>query len=260
MENGFDSEFEQQLPVKAIFFASIQQTRTQLPNLIRLAWPYALLILSASFIAIEADNFLGNLVISLGVGIIAAIGMVRCHRIFLLPTESLVTETVASIHARDFLFLLRVISISLLSILLFVPVGMLAVPITSLFSSNTGADIFLSQIALFLCALPAYYFISRWSLVLPDTALDKDRPLWWAWDISSKYSYQLFILIGFLPMVTNLLLSLLLSLLESSPILTFVESLVWLLVAVVELCILSLSYKWIIEKEVELDKLHQFVD
>lgn len=218
-------------------------------ELIRLGWPYACLILISSFVADGIDSIALNITYLVIFYITAILGVIGCHRVFLLP-KKLVKETLTfRWSSRETKFLFSMLAISILVFFITFPILNIFYYIVG-FEKINGEDspIFYDFIAT-ISYIPACYLISRWSLIFPDIAVGNNRTLLWAWEISSKYSFKLFILIGMLPFTTGFIIAYIEFFINNSYILSFVIGALWIMVGVIEICFLSLCYKWIVSKQ-----------
>ena len=94
------------------------------------------------------------------------------------------------------------------------------------------------------------YFAARTSLLLPATALDQRQKLGWAWTISKPHAMRLTFLIGFIPFASFSLQALWSGWLYDllwNPAHQVLSAFVYCSLLILEITILSLSYRWIIE-------------
>lgn len=100
--------------------------------------------------------------------------------------------------------------------------------------------------------LPLAWVISRWGLAIPATAVnDTEHGLYFAWQVSRRYRGALFLLVGVLPAVLAIVLS---SLTASHAVLAILVGPLVYLAWAYEICVLSLSYQWIVQRKA-IDKL-----
>lgn len=76
------------LPIKQIFLEGIKMPFANHKELIRLGWPYACLMLSSSFVADETGSIVLIITYLAIFYITGILGIVGCHRVFLLPKKS----------------------------------------------------------------------------------------------------------------------------------------------------------------------------
>ena len=94
------------------------------------------------------------------------------------------------------------------------------------------------------------YFAARTSLLLPATALDQRQKLGWAWTISKPHAMRLAFLVGVIPLTSLLLQTLGFTWINESlwdPVHQALSAFVSCSLLIMEIAILSLSYRWIIE-------------
>ena len=245
----------EQLPIKNIFLNGIYMPFEHYKELIRLGWPYAFLILASSFFPEKTDSFIFNSSYFILICIAGVLGGVGCHRVFLLPSEPVSETNTIRWGSRETNFMLKFFGIGLLGSIFLIPIVVLVSSyLEGVEFFAAGRNEALSGLIFTFALMPVYYFISRWSLILPDSAVDNDNTFSWAWSVSSDYSFRLFILIGALPLSAHFLFALLITFLEPSIIFGLIENTMWLIVAVIEICFLSLSYEWIVSKQESEDE------
>lgn len=114
------------------------------------------------------------------------------------------------------------------------------------FLSAIGAVVVVVGSALF--GVLYLYVISRWSLVLPSSAIGiHGKSLAWSWRLSSGNGWRLALLIGFLPLAWGLILGLLSETDSTAIFLLYVA--LGLVVGVIEVGLLSLSYRFLVSHE-----------
>jgi hypothetical protein len=94
------------------------------------------------------------------------------------------------------------------------------------------------------------YFAARTSLLLPATALDQRQKLGWAWTVSKPHAIRLAFLVGAIPLASLTLQTLggaWISELLWDPVLQVLSAFVYCSLLIMEITILSLSYRWIVE-------------
>ncbi len=191
---------------------------------------------------------------------------ITCHRLVILPDEAVPKFGMLGWGKREFRFTGLAIALPLVYILSFFIImflmGLLSELKISLsdFSGGEGSlsGIFLTMI---LCHIPSTYFFSRFSLLFPATAVDEDRNIEWAWTVSKKNGWRLFIVVGILPFLPSLIMGIL-PFLQPEPgdiifnpnfsiiKLTLVTAFNFVFLAVT-IVALSLSYKFLTENRVE---------
>jgi hypothetical protein len=94
------------------------------------------------------------------------------------------------------------------------------------------------------------YFAARTSLLLPATALDQRQKLRWAWTRSKPHAMRLAFLVGVIPLASLLLQTLGLTWISEllwDPVYQILLAFVYCSLLIIEIAILSLSYRWIVE-------------
>lgn len=263
------------LPVIPIFLEGVSLPFKHLGMVVRFGSP--LIILFALHLAMPwlfligatADFSIANLVtvvkIFLGVfflGFVPAVtlAIVACHRIFVLGENSIVNHNILRWSSRETRFIGWSIGIALLTILVALPFNFFLLPaiLSIVFDANIDIwnvmeanrdpylTLFVDEIIL-LVNLPVLYLFSRWALVLPATATDQRPKLAWAKTVSRGNRLRLMILVGLLPVLMDYAFAFLPDF--DSVIYDLFVTVVWLYVAVVEIALLSLSYKTLVESE-----------
>ncbi len=166
------------------------------------------------------------------------IAIVGCHRIFLkysTPEENnkLFRWTGNEIRYIGWWLLIGIV-ISLISI----PVVLLVMPILTN-SINDNSTLY--PLLLFI-GLPIFYVASRWSMVLPASAIDiKNKTLTWSWDMSKDNGWRLTLLISILPFFFDTIFEFLPH--YDSIVYSLFVGMGWLIIGVIEIGLLSLSYE-----------------
>lgn len=237
----------QQLPIKKIFIRSLEMPIERHKELIRLCWPYAFLILGSSFISGKIDGTALNIAYT-GLFLLTGIlGAVSCHRVFLLSADQVSQTPTLRWSRRETRFLLYTIGLAIL-------VSVMTAPVVAATFFILPSDLLIRDHAkivtvlfLYVLYLPAFYILSRWSLILPSCAVDHNVTPSSSWNMSSSNSLRLFVLVGFLPLITGLISESIALLTEPSYALSFIHHSIFLIVTVIEVCLLSLSYKWFVD-------------
>jgi membrane-anchored glycerophosphoryl diester phosphodiesterase (GDPDase) len=231
------------LPVEAIIRESIRRTSLRYKELIVLCWPYIAVILATYFVQEGTRKDWTSIVNMLAFVVVSVLAAIGCHRVFLVP-EEISNLSALRWGKRETQFLINAIGLGFMTALTSIPsmIAVFNIQEMELFSGDENWTLYLLITTLLYA--PPYYFIARWALILPASALDRNRNMRWAWDISKGNSFQLFILIGLVPLLTGFVLSSLAEFLGSSIIFLIVQNAIWLAVGAVEICLLSLSYEW----------------
>ena len=242
-------------PLTNIFLKGVIAPGVYYKDILRLAWPFLVIFVAATVVTVligdEAPAILGLIgfvvVIMIFVAFLSAI--IGFHRIFILGPDSVKERRWIEFGSSEWRYLGWSVLIGFLSTLVVVP---LAALIVGAFSAMAGAEVEgFTNIALLTLGvqIPAGYFMARWSLLLPAAATEylPALSLGWAWQLSRPCHWQLFLLIGVLPIATGFVTGLLNELL--GPVAQILAAPLWLYVAVAELAMLSLSFEWLTRGE-----------
>jgi hypothetical protein len=242
------------LPISEIFFQSIFLIKNKYLELIRLCFPYVVVIFfstiynvyySESGESVNTFSVLGYLILFIEM-LTLLLATIGAHRVFIMPDSQVANTKSLRWTWRETRFLgwwlvmILVVCLTVLPIsLLFFGIMIQAPSELSVFDSNLYWGIIIGS-SLFLM----YYLLARLSLVLPATAIDqKGRSLKWSWRLSQGNSFRLFILIGCIPLLTNLFIYFLPE--SDGIILNLAYSFIALIVGVIEICLLSLSFSFL---------------
>jgi hypothetical protein len=236
---------EEKFPVEAIIHESFRRTLSRRNELIRLCWPYAILIIVSSTGTQAVNSTALSIILVLLSGAFSVLAAVRCHRVFLLSEAEAHELSAFKWGQRETQFLLNVIGISLMTSVISIPSIIIYIQTVEFLGYDIPESNPANDLLAILVYLPVYYFVARWALILPDTALDIGRKLSWAWHVTRGHSFQLFIVIGLVPFLFAFVIGLLSYLFGESPIFHLVQAIIWVPIAAVEICLLSLSYEWI---------------
>jgi hypothetical protein len=158
--------------------------------------------------------------------------IVGCHRIFLLDSSVVEGSNLFNWTGNEIKYIGWMIFIGLCASLIPLPLILM-----------TSLENFLA-IAV-LINIPICYVISRWSLVLPSSAIDiHGKNLTWSWELSDGNGWRLTLLIGFLPFIMDIVFSSLPTC--DSIIYSLFHGAAWLIVGCIEVGLLSLSYKFLV--------------
>lgn len=186
------------------------------------------------------------LVISFILSLVVAI--VGCHRIFLLDSSVSDHSNLLSWTGNEIAYMGWWLFIGLCTCFVAFPIVFILIPFldSSLDGAFENQTVFFSLMG--FINIPICYVVSRWSLVLPSSAIDlHGKSLTWSWGLSSGNGWRLTLLIGLLPFILDIMFSLLPE--YDSIVFTFFHGVVWLTVGVVEIGLLSLSYKHLVGNE-----------
>ena len=180
---------------------------------------------------------------------------ITCHRLVLVGSEGVPKFGLRTWARREWWFLSYVILLPFVYLLTTAVLSPLVLGLSKEFQINfktyqtVFGEIDTSQGLNYLILVTATYFFSRFSLLLPATAVDRDVDVPWAWKLSKRNGWRLTIVVGVLPWVLTFLGDFLLRA-EA----TFVEKITFVLVSfifmAIEIIALSLSYKHLTDNEV----------
>lgn len=228
------------LDIKGIFFQAADLVAANALQLLKYGAPMIILGVASSWINESGSGGLGSvvqLIVSIAYAMAVVAATVFAHRVFLLPAAQNAELKPVRWSMRETRFVGWSLAISLSICVFMIPFSLL---LFNFVPSASGSYIE-RNIIQFILWIPLYYCVARWSMVLPATAIDmRGLDLAWSWRISKGNGWRVFVLLGLLPMGTEMLFSLVPAV--ASPILFVIEYFVWLVVAVFEICLLSLCY------------------
>ncbi len=241
------------LPVVTIFTEAISLPFKHYRLLLKVGLP--LIISGGLLITFFPENgkseLLTGLIVLIAIAFFVSLIMtiVGCHRLFLM--DSSVVE-----QARPFNWTGNEIKYIGWWLLIGICTSLIALPFLFMLSLSSSQDNIFGNNAILSAVIyiPIYYVASRWSLVLPSSAIDRHgKSLTWSWRLSDGNGWRLTFLIGFLPFILDALLRLLPA--YDSIIYSLFLGIVWLVVGVIEIGLLSLSYAFLASNE---SAVHQF--
>ncbi len=211
--------------------------------------------LSTVLIHFSVNEEGNTLPIALGVLLAVAVvlslvmAIVGCHRIFLLGDNVVEDASLLNWTGNEIQYIGWWMFIGLGAALVSMPFMLILIPFMMSSIEGFSKNQFVLIAVLSLGYAPIYYVVSRWSLVLPSSAIDiHGKDLTWSWGLSSGNGWRLTLLISLLPFVTDIIFSLLPS--YESLLFNLLQGALWLVIGVVEVGLLSLSYKYLVSKEV----------
>jgi len=233
------------LPIKEIFHESITLVKNNYKALFKAAILYiiiGLIINIYDYMYLDLENFvldIPSLILTALLWFTFILTSVRFHRIFLLSEMD--NSSFLKWSTIESKFFGRWIVIILSS-------GLIATPVLiifSFFSISYGYEETDSILGIIMM-IPMYYFISRFSLVLPATAInDKENSLKWSWNLSKGNAIRLFLLLTALPILPMAFFTFL-PVLENIGY-SLISIILTILILPFEICFLSLSYKFLME-------------
>ena len=248
---------DNKLPIKKIFLSAISLPSLYCRQLIKIGWPLLLvgaISIVTQHLAIGGDDSYVDEIIGVTLAILMVVTLVMaivgCHRLFIFGPKEETEYKLFEWSGNEIKYAGWWILIGFIAGIISIPILLVLVP----FAQNGFEGLIENQsfyyVVMGLVNIPIYYFISRWSLVLPASATDTHgKSLSWSWDLSSSYAWSLTFLIGILPFSTDLLFSLLPE--DQSIIIDLITSLIWVVIGVIEIGLLSLSYSFIKSRQPE---------
>lgn len=242
------------LPVLDIFQEAFKLPLIHFPALLRVGSPF-LVVVVLWFLGTQF-NVLGDLEGEDGYPFllamlfaIAAVGgvvmsIVGCHRVFLMSQDEVNNTKPFRWSGREWRFVGWWVVMGICVFLVMLPISMIVMPFVISTLDLQSESHYLLVIVMVLINLPAYYLISRWSLMLPATAVDQRPDMTWAWELSSGNGLRLTVLIGLFPILVDVIFEFLPAM--DSVIYALLIVPIWLIVATIEIGILSLSYRWLV--------------
>lgn len=235
------------LPIHAIFEESIGLSMRRFNDILRIGWPYFLILFVSIMFPDQISGLAELIVFYILFTTTSVLAIVGCHRIFLMSQKEVNQTSTIRWSMRESRFLINSIGLSLIAAVFGVPF-LFVLTNVSLFEQIMIDEGIAFDLLSVLFTLPSIYIMCRLSLIFPDVAVDhdRDRSLAWAWKISSGHSTRLFLLIGMAPLTAWTALELIVGILGDSLIIVAVEAIIWVGISVIEVCLLSLSYRWLV--------------
>lgn len=239
------------LPIKEIFFDAISLPMRHFKSILKFGSPLIIVFILSVIIAISLGNVSAmkpyatftSLLLSLIVVASLVMAIVGLHRTFLMNENDIRQTRLIRWSGREMRFVGWWALIGLCALLIIMPFFLILG--TKFIDLVSGSGNFL-PIVLVAMNIPIVYLVSRWSLVLPATAIDiRNRTLIWSWGLSKGNGWRLTFLIGVLPLLVDVLFKYVPKL--DSIFFYFVVIFVWFVVAIIEIGLLSLSYKYLSE-------------
>ncbi|MGR5237927.1 sugar transporter [Vibrio alfacsensis] len=198
----------------------------------------------------EVPNFSGGFFFTTLVlyPLVAAMAAVRIHRIYLTHEYMQSALDIVRLSMRELRFIGWWI---LFGISMIVTLALPLFVITFLIIAESGesSGMMMINITTLIASIPAYWVLSRWSLVLPATALDHEpRGLGNAWRQSRPYNKQVFILMGVIPLLFGTLSQIVFAQFSHLGVM-LISGLLFGVFGAYQIALLSLSYRTIVDIE-----------
>ncbi|GAB2999033.1 hypothetical protein [Psychrosphaera aestuarii] len=240
------------LPVIQILTVSLRLPFENAATIFRLGWPYLIVALLLPVLATQMGNSAFNIVLLPFVIATSVLAGVACHRIFLCPQEEvkqLSTFRWASSEADFFVAGLKLIFALIVGLLLTVGLGSMIVNIFD--TQLVPTEVYFGyNLAEWAGMLVFGYVFSRISFILPGAAVGRYFNFNTSWAATKPYALRLFFVISFLPIllatIVNRFTTTMMSDVSGNPLgLQLAISVLSIVGAVIELCILSKSFEWV---------------
>lgn len=239
------------LPVKKILMSAITLPVLYYRQLLQIGWP--LILVTALSVVVEHLNLGGedsyldegiSFISGAATLVVLVMAVVGCHRLFIFAqkekNEYKFNEWTGNEIRYAGWWILIGIGSSFVALPLILLVFLLGYGGLDIDIENTNHAIAVASVI----GIPVYYFVSRWSMVLPASATDlHGKDLTWSWRLSSNNGWRLTVLIGIIPFSVELLFGFIPE--NPSVILELLAEFVWLVVGVIEVGLLSLSYAFL---------------
>ena len=243
------------LPIVKIFLEALYLPYTHYRVLLKVAMPLIVICLASLsfgyfyFDAYEIRSpwlFSGLVVIAFGLSLVVAV--IGCHRVFLLDSELTGEPKLLNWTGNEVRYFGWWTLIGICAALVAVPFGIMFNSLMELSLGSGSENDARFPWVMGLANMILLYAAARLSLVLPSSAISiHGKSLAWSWRLSSGNGWRLALLVGFLPFMTDLAVDLIPT--DDSIIFTLVYAVAWLLVGVIEVGLLSLSYKFLVSNE-----------
>lgn len=176
--------------------------------------------------------------------------IIACHRIFLLGPKLVENAALFNWTGNELRYIGWTLLIGLCAAVVAIPFGILIFPLMAASSGESASNPVLLMILQVGISIPVYYVISRLSLVLPAAAIDgRGLSFGWAWELSYGNGWRLTVLVSLLPVLMDLVLAIFPF--SDSTLLLIVQGVLWLVIGVVQIGLLSLSYKFLSNNDAE---------
>ncbi|NMP15381.1 hypothetical protein [Thalassotalea sp. Y01] len=241
------------LPLGNILAKSILLPLFHFKLLLTLCAPYIAFSFVAPFFIgdLAAQTYSANMMLYIAISVVLLLlAAVNCHKVFLLSDQQLDTLSPFSLNKSHVKFAYAALVFAIMSGLLSVPFIMISsAALGDGHASAMNEPLEQGNYLFYIMMLPVAYFSSRWAMILPDAAVGEKRGSGWAWSLTQHHALSVFVLIGIVPVGLALLAKLILSFIVSPTLTHLVGSALGLVFSVIELCILSLTYAWLVEAD-----------
>jgi hypothetical protein len=239
------------LPVTEILCKGLSAPFVHFKNIFRVAYPLCALLFGSLVLEYLAEDStweglwpVAGVLVVFAIFAFALAAIVGCHRLFILGADSILGHPVVWFSESQWRYfgwswaLGFLVFISILPLVFFVGQD---ISETELSIRSLSAQLVIS--------LPPAYILGRLSLLLPAAATNylPELNLGWGWNLSRGNEMSLFLIVGLIPILTELIMSLLPT--SESLVYELMVVAVWLYVALVELAFLSYSFEFLTRKD-----------
>jgi len=239
METQKDEVFR--LPIWKVMLNAFQLVWVMRSDFLKkLSLSYVLIILleSVGKSIDEESRYLGYTVVLL-TPLFYTYFAVICHRLVILGNESVPSFGIRKWTMRETRFLGWIISFWLVLMLFIESRSVVARLLFPLFGIS---DVTAFYIPIIITVVPAMYFLSRLSMILPAAAIGKKPGIKWAWNISEGNGWGLLMIVGVMPSIL-IIMQIYLEKADTTVVEDIVNSMLAFVVSIIEISAISLSYK-----------------
>lgn len=188
----------------------------------------------------ESLNITDSVVITVSI-LLYVYFAVTCHRIIILGSESVPSFGLRKWSMRETRFTAWAVGMMLLIISLFYIIFSYSPYLLFLTEFEHGD--YLIYLLYILVIPTVIYIISRLGIIFPATAVDEMQTIKWAWQITRGNGWRLVIVFTALPLLSGSVQAILIESIDTSIMSNIILSLLGYLVLVIEIAVLSLTYK-----------------
>lgn len=173
------------------------------------------------------------------------LAVVGSHRVFLLSSEEVLATNTFRWNKNDSQYLIYLLLITLVFTVIIIPIQL---ALTFLFDTVLSSYVSIVNafaIRILATSIAISYFLPRFLLILPDSALGHRHSLQWVWKASAGNGFRIFLLIGAVPSLFNFIHQIIELSDPDSLAIQLIANLLWLLGSYIQLCFLSLCFEWI---------------
>lgn len=189
------------------------------------------------------------LLLSVGYAVLTVWFAVTCHRLVLLDPASTAARMLPPWSRRETRFFVWTLATGAIFIGILMSVSLaLGMAVTAATGATVHSGGLYGTLIPMLAMIPAYYVLSRLSIVFPATAVDRNVDLGWSWRLTRGNGWRLFVVVGVLPLITSGSIDLL-SRRDAGAAETVILTFLGTAVLAIEIAALSLSYRELTREE-----------